>query len=184
MTPAAPPIAAPPADALRAALDDPTVLAGLFVHGRARLRVLLFDRPTAVRNEVAADAVQEAIRKALARRADFDPDRAAPAAWLHGFLHHVLSEHCRAVRRQPVQPATDLDDWAALEDRLADAAGLGALLGGLTAEQREIVTLHHLDGLSHREIAVRLGISEPTSRVRLARAMNELRRVAGKEGGR
>jgi len=187
MTPAMhPPIAAPPDDPVRAAMDDSHIRAELLAHSRSRLSLWLNDRPPTVREELAAEVVQEALARAWDRRADFDRTRATPAGWLHGFLSHVLSEQCRTIRKQPAQPTVHPGAWEALEGRFTkDDSDLSELLGCLPADQREIVSMHHLDGLSHREIAARLWISEPTSRVRLARAMNELRRLAAeKEAGR
>lgn len=187
MTPAThPPPIAPPDDPVRRAAEDPETRAGLLAHACARLGHLLGDRPAIARKELAEEAVQEVLRRALTRSAGYDPARATPIGWLHGFLNHVLSEQCREVRKQPAQPDADPAVWDALEARLAgDAPDLTDLLDALPADQRHIVSIHHLDGMSHREIADRLGISEAASRVRLARAMNALRQLAArKEGGR
>lgn len=47
-------------------------------------------------------------------------------------------------------------------------------LGALTAEQREIVVLRKLEGLSGREVAARLGTSEEAARKAYSRAMARL----------
>lgn len=52
----------------------------------------------------------------------------------------------------------------------------------LPQEQRQIVEWAHLDGLAHKEIARRLGISEANSRMILSRALAALARIA--TGGR
>jgi RNA polymerase sigma-70 factor (ECF subfamily) len=126
--------------------------------------------------------VQEASKRAWERRAEFDPNRSV-AAWLHGILELVLYEHCRTLRKQPAQPAANPAAWDALAERLAnDAGGLSELLDALPDNQRQIVTMHHLDGLSHEQIAAKLNISVGNSRIRLARAMGELKRLAAKGG--
>lgn len=188
MTSAPLPVAAgPPDDPVRRAAADPQVLRNLAAHAEARLLSLFGDRPAAVRAEVLKEVVQKTLERALGRSADYRPDRGTPAGWLHGFLNHVLSEQCREVRKQPAQPAADPAAWDALEARLAgDGFGeLADLLDRLPADARRIIRLHHLEELSHGEIAARLGITQGASRTQLARAMNELRRLAaGKEGGR
>src|SRR5262249_50887908 len=108
------------------------------------------------------------------------------AAWMHGILERVLHERCRSLRKQPVQPAANPAAWDSLAARMSDADGsaeLTSLLARLPEEQRQIITLHHLDGLSHEQIAAEFKISVGCSRVRLARAMTELKRLAAEEGG-
>jgi RNA polymerase sigma-70 factor (ECF subfamily) len=190
MTPAVPqPATAPPDDPVRAALDDPGLRGELTAHALARLGTWLSDRPAVVRTDAAEEIVQEALRRAWDRRATFDPAAGSSVAgWVHGILNNALSEYCRALRKQPAQLPADPAGWESLAGRMdpaGDTADVQTWLDQLPADQRRIVTLHHLDELSHREIGKQLGISEANSRIRLARAMLELRRLAaGKEGGR
>src|SRR5262249_51550111 len=160
-----PPTTASPDDPVRRAAEDPETRAGLIAHAHARLGRLLSDRPTIVRAELAEEAVQDALARAWQRRVEYDPGRATPAGWLHGFVNHVLSEMCRTVRNLPAQPAADPAAWDALVARLAaDAPGqLSALLDGLSDDQRQIVSMHHLDEMSHEQIAAQLGISPAAS---------------------
>ena len=173
--------AAPPDPAVLAALADPDVLDGLRRHAVARLGVLLRDRPAAVRADAAAEAVQKTGHRALGRAGTFDPRQATAAAWLHGVLNLVLHEHCRELRKQPAQASVDPAAWDGLEARVSAPdrlPALRALVARLPRKQREIVTLHHLDGLPHEQIAAALGTTVGNSRVKLARAMTELKRLA------
>lgn len=174
-----------PDDPVRAALDDADLRAELVRHAQARFGRWLADRPAPVRAGAAEDAVQEALKRVLEQSARFDPTRASAAAWVHGVLELVLHEQSRVSRRQPVQPSANPEAWDALTARLSYEDGLlGELLAALPEEQRTIVTMFHLDELSHDEIASRLGISVGNSRVRLARAMTALKERAAKGGGR
>lgn len=175
----------PPTLPVRAALERPDVVEKLRRHAEACLAVLLRDRPKDVRGDAARDAVQEACRRGLAREADYRPCRAGVPAWLHGILEHVLSEQCRALRKLPLQPALQPEQWDALEARLAapdHEAALRPLLARLAEADRAIVTMHHIDGMGHEQIAAALGITPGCSRVRLARAMAALRMAATAEG--
>jgi RNA polymerase sigma-70 factor (ECF subfamily) len=177
---------APPTQ-VRTALNQGAILEDLNRHARARLVVLLGDRPEAVRVEVAADAVQETGRRALGLQESFDPSQASVAAWLHGILEYVLHEQCRALRKQPAQPSADPGAWDGITARLSvpdDSPELATFLGNLPDEQRRIVVMHHLEGMTHEQIGNVLGISAGNSRVRLARAMIELKRLAPKEDAR
>ena len=52
-------------------------------------------------------------------------------------------------------------------------------LNALSAGQREVVELHHLQGHAFAEVATRLGIQENAARVRASRAYANLRRILG-----
>ena len=109
------------------------------------------------------------------------------AAWLHGILEHVLHEQCRVLRKQPAQPTADPGAWDGLAACLSapnDSPELATFLANLPDEQRQIVVMHHLEGMPHEQIGNALGISAGNSRVRLARAMIELKRLAPKEDAR
>lgn len=186
-----PPTGAPPADPVHRAAADPQVRAELARHAAARLLVRLRGRAGASRPDLVEEVVQETFKRAVVRAAEYCPERGTMAGWLHGILEHVVAEQCRQVRKQPAQATADPATWEAVAVRL-DPGGseksrreLDELLAGLEPENRRIITLHHLDGLSHADIAARLGISPAASRTRLARAMNALRELAArKEGGR
>jgi len=106
-------------DPVRLALADPNVLTELLVHARAFIGLWLADRPIDEREEGAETAVQETARRALQKRAEFDPAVGSPAAWLHGFLVNVLKQTARALRRRPAQAPADPDDWDRITAALA-----------------------------------------------------------------
>ena len=106
-----------------------------------------------------------------------------PMAWLITITRNLalsrLREHGKAVTMSP-------EDWrlqfAALpavtqEDRLT----LEALLDLLGEEERQIVTLHALTGLRHREIAALLGLPLPTVLSKYNRALKKLRQALKEE---
>jgi RNA polymerase sigma factor (sigma-70 family) len=179
------PTTAPPDCPVRAALDDPALRDELRCHALVRLTILLANRPRAARLQLLDDAIQETAKRALSRVATYSATQATPAGWIHGILNNVLSEQCRASRKLPVQLASDPDGWESLAARFNEAPKvLAELLAGLPDEQRRIITMHHIDGLSHEEIAAELRISVGASRVRLNRAMAALKQLAEKGGGR
>ena len=61
------------------------------------------------------------------------------------------------------------------EDRMM----LEAVLSALSDEERQIVTLHALTGLRHREIAALLGLPLPTVLSKYSRALKKLQRAPG-----
>lgn len=84
----------------------------------------------------------------------------------------------RALRRVGIAvPALDDDDIAQIE-RASELAGLRSLLAGelkkLTGDQRRALQLRIVEELPYREVALRLGTSEPTARARVSRALRAL----------
>jgi RNA polymerase sigma-70 factor (ECF subfamily) len=182
------PAATTPTDPIRSTLDDPTVLEELRRHALARLGWLLADQPWTAQQEIAADVVQETCQRALQHRERFDPNHGkSPAAWLHGILNLVVKEQCRSLRKHALQAADLAAKWDLLAERMSApnaAEELAEFLAQLPEDQRQIIQLHHLDDVSHEQIAAQLGISVGCSRVRLGRAMKALRELVAKEVGR
>ena len=57
-----------------------------------------------------------------------------------------------------------------------------AALAQLSDAQRQVVEWAHFEGLSHKDIAARLGITEGSSRMMLSRALAQLARIATRGG--
>jgi RNA polymerase sigma-70 factor (ECF subfamily) len=180
------PSTAPLDDPVRTALDDPAVQNELLKHALAILGRYLCSRPTMDRIDKAREAFQETYVRALQMRSNFDPTRGV-RPWLHGILTHVLFETTRSLRRSPAQESADPAEWERLAVDLTPAAtdvvpkclDVAGYLAKLLPEHREVVKLRFYDGLSHDEIAVRLGISPGNARVRLCRALNAVKAIAG-----
>ena len=60
---------------------------------------------------------------------------------------------------------------------------LGAALGRLPEQQREVVLLHDLEGWTHREIGERLDLPAGTVRSHLHHARRKLREILGVTDG-
>jgi RNA polymerase sigma-70 factor (ECF subfamily) len=134
---------------------------------------LLRDRAAA--EEVTAVAFERAYRK----RSRFDPARGEPRAWLFGIARNAALDELRRRGRQAELAVEPLDaaglagpeGFEASERRIA----LAAALGGLSAEERELIALKFFAGLGNAEIAAVLQISESNAGTRLHRALNKLR---------
>jgi RNA polymerase sigma-70 factor (ECF subfamily) len=106
----------------------------------------------------AEDITQLVFAKLISAIAKYE-ERGFPfVCWLLRLARNVALDHQRSRRPLPVAQfdATATDD-AAVSDR---AGSLRAALATLPPEQREVVILRHLAGLSPREIAQRTGRSE------------------------
>ena len=183
MTPFAATSLAPPADPIRAALDDPALWNRLSKHALCRLNRWLADKPRTRRVQESQEIVAETMKRAWQNRAVFNPAAGVVAGWVHGILVRVTNEHCRKLRKLPTQPPADFDARTAtiVEPPIGD---LTRYLERLSPEDRALIQWFHLDEDSHADIANRLGISEGTVRTRLCRAMARLKKLANGEGQR
>lgn len=115
------------------------------------------------------DVVQDAYARLL--RARETGSIACPRAFLFVTARNLALNHFRHQRHEQPQvgaeidPSGILDDRAAIPDSVAGAEDLRLLIQAieaLPARCRQIVTLRKIYGLSQKEVANRLGISEHT----------------------
>jgi RNA polymerase sigma-70 factor (ECF subfamily) len=104
----------------------------------------------------AEDVTQQVFAKLLTELDRYRPGEAPFAAWVLRVARNLAIDHLRRSRLVPceeVRGADDVADEAAREcaDSLREA------LAGLTADQRNVLILRHLVGLSPTEIAEQLG---------------------------
>lgn len=132
----------------------------------------------------ADDLIQDTLERALARLGQWR-DGDSPRKWLFSILHNLHVDGLRRKSRRP--PHVGLDSVGA--DHSAPAADgasgrdLDLALQLLPSEQREIVLLIGLEGLSYAEAAEVLAIPIGTVMSRLARGRGRLRVLMGYEDG-
>jgi RNA polymerase sigma-70 factor, ECF subfamily len=110
---------------------------------------------------------------------------------LHGLLgamcHRRSVDYIRCEQRrraretkaaQRPEPQTDLGEVVAIAER---ANQVRCALGRLPASLRIPLMLAYFDGLSYRQVAIRLDIPEGTAKSRLRRALGELHDVLANE---
>lgn len=124
----------------------------------------------------AEEIVQEAIAQAFAKVDAYDTARPA-VNWLLGFAINVIRQTQRDQGRTAARiDTTPLEQLEDLVDLMHDLAAQ-ELLSLVSAPDQQILRLAIIDGLSGRELAAELGISEGTARVRLHRAKQQLRQA-------
>jgi RNA polymerase sigma-70 factor (ECF subfamily) len=147
----------------------------------------------------AEDAAQETLLLAYRRiRAVREPRRFS--SWLFSIVENVAFTGSRSRRRRPSVPLKDGDavaEGTPWEEAAArEEPGPGEDPGGASREvlalrsslerirpcYAEILRLHYLDGLSHREMAAALNLTQNNARMRLRRARGALRRDLAEYG--
>ncbi|MCI0425153.1 MAG: sigma-70 family RNA polymerase sigma factor [Actinobacteria bacterium] len=123
--------------------------------------------------ELAADATQQTFIKAWKAASTYDPQREF-SPWIYAIARRTAIDIYRAETRSRTHGETDVavvspgleTAWEVFEVRLA--------LERLPDNEREVLRLNHLEGLSHAEIAERLDIPLGTVKSRSHRAHRRL----------
>jgi len=113
-----------------------------------------------VRDEYEAeDVTQHIFAKLMTALGRYEPRVAPFSAWILRVAHNAAIDHVRMRRPVPCEEvrSPELPDDASGRERFAD---LRLALDALPPEQRNVIMLRFLVGLSPREIAERLGRSE------------------------
>lgn len=133
-----------------------------------------------VRNpEEADDLVQECMAKALARAHVWHEIR-NPRAYLFSTLHNVYVDRRRQGHRKENQVSLELTDQShlsssATQDGHLEIRDLARGLAQLSEEQRQVILLVGLEGMSYQEVGDVLGIPVGTVMSRLFRGRKALR---------
>lgn len=106
----------------------------------------------------AEDITQHVFAKLLTRIVKYD-DRGIPFfAWLLRFARNVAIDHLRANRPTPAENVLDPDADSGID--LDQAETVRAALASLPDEQRQVVVMRHVVGLTPGEIADCMGRTE------------------------
>ncbi len=134
---------------------------------------------------LAEDLTQETFLRAQ-RRVGTYRGEAVVASWLSAIALNLVRDHYRAQTRIPDAVADDqaIDevpfDGNDAEQALLQAemsACIGEFLARLPRSQYEVVALHDMAGLKHREVAALLDLTTANTRVLLHRSRTALRRI-------
>jgi RNA polymerase sigma-70 factor (ECF subfamily) len=159
---------------------DPAAFRALFERHAAGLeRVMLRDL---AEREEARDLVQQAFLQLHRARLDFDPkQRLKP--WLYTIALNLKREHFRRRRRRPEHHDTDAAERQPTpprgQERTDAERTLSWALERIPSDQREVIELHWLAGLSFPELSESIGISVAAAKVRAHRGYVRLRALLG-----
>lgn len=134
------------------------------------------------RRALAEEAMQDAFVQVWRKSAAFDPGLGSGRSWLYAILRNrclnILRDENRTdlmgEDRRP-EEASDEDDPEAAVLKLGEASRLRACLERLEPARRQAIVLAYAQGLSHGELAGRLGIPLGTIKSWIRRAMLSLK---------
>src|SRR5262245_24687222 len=160
-----------------AAGDDLAVKA---IYERFARPVLTVGMAALGRRDLADEVVQTTMLKAWRAAGTFDRTRDL-APWIYAIARRVAVDIYRREARAAVP--TDIGDEVTVEplsfSRTWEAWEVRSAVEKLPADERDVVRLAHLGGLTHREIADELGVPIGTVKSRSARAHRRLAALLG-----
>ena len=129
---------------------------------------------------LAADAMHDAMLQVWRNAGQFDSTRGTPESWLLSLVRYRALDIARTRRREVPggEMPEPIDDAPGPLDRLEtarDAGALHACLAELEEERRRLVLLAFAEGLSHSELASRVGLPLGTVKSWIRRSLAVLR---------
>lgn len=135
-------------------------------------RLKAFLQHTVGDRTAAEDVMQETFTQIWRKPNGFQPDRGSLRAYLYGIARKRAVEWWRAERRQVTKPE---DDY--VRSRAEVSSEINDALRRLPEEQRTLLWLREVEGLSYAELSELLEIPVGTVRSRLFAAREALRSV-------
>jgi RNA polymerase sigma factor (sigma-70 family) len=175
-----------------AAEADDLLMVGV-QQGRVSLLGVLFERHQRAlfnfflrltgNRETSDDLVQEVFLRMLRYRGSYRP-HSQFRTWMYHLARNVHIDRFRASRGEvglveipePADPAEGVTD---LMQRTSEATLLRRALLKLPVDKREVLVLSRFHGLSYAEVGEALGCEVGAVKVRVFRAMQQLRRIVG-----
>jgi RNA polymerase sigma-70 factor, ECF subfamily len=135
-------------------------------------------------NAEAEDVVQDVFVKLWAHALEYKATHGSVSTWLMTITHRTAIDQ---LRRRTVRATIDVEERELLAhpdpkpntELLLDRIGLSGALASLKPEERELVELAFLEGLSHAQLVERTGLPLGTIKTRLRSSLLRLREVLG-----
>ena len=138
-------------------------------------------RRMVVSHEDAQDVMQETFIQLWNSAASYIPRGKEPLPWLLGITKNLALRRLRtdtlsvSMPEEHSDPADPLDHYLAVENKLV----LRAVVTKLSEEEQQIVLLHAVSGLKHREIADLLDLPLSTVLNKYRRSLQKLKKLLG-----
>jgi RNA polymerase sigma-70 factor (ECF subfamily) len=131
-----------------------------FLYVRFSANVYGYARSIVRDDHEAEDVTQQVFAKLITAIGRYEQRDVPFSAWILRVTHNLAIDHLRRLRLVPCEEVRSPDEPDKDDADKQRARSLKEALAGLPAEQREVLVLRHVIGLSPGEIADRLGKSE------------------------
>ena len=136
-------------------------------------------------NDLAEEAAQQTFVKAWRAAASIEPGRDL-APWLATIARRTAIDLHRREVRERASALSDVPEWHPAVvtepvsiERSFDVWQVRRALDDLPSDERAVMSLQHLEGLTHTEVAARLGVAVGTVKSRSFRAHRRLAEQLG-----
>ncbi|WP_201860070.1 sigma-70 family RNA polymerase sigma factor [Microvirga soli] len=134
------------------------------------------------RRALAEEAVHDTFLQVWRKADSFDPARGDARSWLYAILRNRALNILRGETRtdlvedfEPMGLTSEEESAETVMMRLSDTGNLKRCLEGLEPARRQAITLAYIHGLSHGELAGRLGVPLGTIKSWIRRSLLALR---------
>jgi RNA polymerase sigma-70 factor, ECF subfamily len=134
------------------------------------------------RRELAEEIVHDAFVQIWRHAARYDPALGAGRGWMFAIVRNRAINALRDTAREQSAPEEEIaaaidsgQDGENAFDRLVEGSALRRCLDRLDPRRRASVLLAYVEGLSHGEIAARLGVPLGTAKSWITRSLAQLR---------
>ncbi len=134
------------------------------------------------RRALAEEAVHDTFLQVWKKADSFDPVRGEARSWIYAILRNRALNILRGETRtdlvddfEPMGLVSEEENAEAVMMRLSDTGSLKRCLEGLEPSRRQAITLAYIHGLSHGELAGRLGVPLGTMKSWIRRSLLALR---------
>lgn len=141
-------------------------------------KILSICRRYTADEDLAQDYLQECFMTLFKNIKQYQPEKGPFEGWMYRLCTNRILQAFRKTKREPI-----LEFWEELPDQelpeeqfeFIEEELLLSAVRQLPVGYREVLNLAVFEGWSHQEIAIRLGITESTSRSQLSRAKKMLK---------
>ncbi|MCC7275570.1 MAG: sigma-70 family RNA polymerase sigma factor [Alphaproteobacteria bacterium] len=134
------------------------------------------------RRALAEEVVHEAFLRIWQRAGSYQPSRGDARGWIYAILRNLALNMLRSEGRVdlvddfgPMELASEEEGPESIVMRLSEGSRLRRCLEGLDAVRRQAVVLAYVQGLTHGELAGRLGVPLGTVKSWIRRSLLALR---------
>jgi RNA polymerase sigma factor (sigma-70 family) len=168
----------------RCAAGDRAGLAALYDHEAGRM--IAVAQRIVKRRALAEEVVQDAFLQIWRKADSFDPRLGGGRTWIYAVLRNRALNILRSESRtdlvddpETFDRASEDEDPEAAVSRLSDAGALRRCLERLDVRRRSAIVLAYTQGLSHGELAGRLGVPLGTVKSWIRRSLSSLKECLG-----